>query len=243
MKINIPLPEKALEQKFLWSPQTQNLKEKEPYRGKGDISTKNYTIETYKWHLPLGNHFYQSYLYGWFLEDCPKKPPYNRIIDIGANVGLLSIPFSVLSHKVEAFEPNPNCYDILKRNIKTNELLNINSYNCALLDKNGKGFISDREYSNINSLDIENNEKVYQCNIKKLDDFSFKNVDIIKIDVEGFQIFVLNGGEKTIEKYKPYIIIELNSNKWAVSIIEFMKLNGLEEKVNFGNNAIFGPKA
>jgi FkbM family methyltransferase len=55
----------------------------------------------------------------------------------------------------------------------------------------------------IYSMDTES------CRLKRLDDYVIDNVDFIKIDVEGFEHKVLEGGMNLIAKYKPYILIEV----------------------------------
>jgi hypothetical protein len=47
------------------------------------------------------------------------------------------------------------------------------------------------------------------CIVKKLDNYQIDNVDFIKIDVEGYEHKVLEGGINLISKYKPYILIEV----------------------------------
>ena len=50
-----------------------------------------------------------------------------------------------------------------------------------------------------------------QTKISKLDSLGYNNIDLIKIDVEGFEMEVLKGAEKTLENVQ-YIMIELNGN-------------------------------
>ena len=55
-----------------------------------------------------------------------------------------------------------------------------------------------RDYSTIESM------------IRKFDDFNIKDIGIIKIDTEGFELKVLKGMIQSIEKYRPNIIIEVD---------------------------------
>ncbi len=48
-----------------------------------------------------------------------------------------------------------------------------------------------------------------ECILKKLDDYKIDNVNFIKIDLEGLEDKVLEGGMNLILKYKPYILIEV----------------------------------
>jgi hypothetical protein len=61
-----------------------------------------------------------------------------------------------------------------------------------------------------------------------LDSFSFENVDLIKIDTEGFEVFVLRGAEQTIKQWKPVIVVEQkrdhSSSHFGVPALSAVKL-------------------
>ena len=81
----------------------------------------------------------------------------------------------------------------------------------------------------------EGTERIVQQ--KTLDSYNFKTVDLIKIDVEGHEFRVLKGGENTIKKYSPIIIIEDNGSdeKWGkeTGAIDLLKEMGYEIKVEY----------
>lgn len=237
MKINIPTLAEANELYDQWRARKQVISDKDTYRG--HFPTKGYILDSYRWHLKIGGDFYQSYIPGWFWMSCSKKPPYKKVLDIGANAGFLSIPFSTMSETVESFEPHPDSFKCLKKNTTKNKIKNIQTHNVGIMDFNGQSNITSNHWSNSNTIS-ENGD--IKCQIKTIDSFSFTDVDIIKIDTEGNELNILNGGHKTIEKYKPYIIVEPNQGPYGRWIYEFMSINGLEEKINFKNNVIFGPK-
>ncbi|TFE67171.1 hypothetical protein A7Q09_01560 [Methylacidiphilum sp. Yel] len=74
--------------------------------------------------------------------------PNPRILDCGANIGLATLFFKILypNSIIEAFEPDPELFSILKRNVTENQLSNVHVYNYALGEKNGIGEF----YPNIN---------------------------------------------------------------------------------------------
>ncbi len=144
--------------------------------------------------------------------------PESVIADIGANIGFTSILFSQLGSKVFSFEPSPTTYNYLVKNIRNNNLENIITVNQALGDENTKstltfsntnrsgGFVSDK----IRPLEGHTTENIV---IRRLDDVWHQYAEelhFIKIDVEGFESQVINGGEKLLSKYEPIIVMELN---------------------------------
>lgn len=146
--------------------------------------------------------------------------PDDIMIDAGANIGLISLPLSFYFQRIIAFEPIPETYKYLEKNIIHNNITNIDAYNSALGDRLGnigmKFQGSDtRERDSGHSVVTEN---IYNLDkpiipdvtvpITTLDSFAFPKVDIIKIDVEGYEPFVLKGAIKTIERCKPKLLIE-----------------------------------
>jgi FkbM family methyltransferase len=83
--------------------------------------------------------------------------------------------------------------------------------------------------------------------IMKIDTFveryNINKLDFIKIDVEGMDIDVLKGAQKTLEKYNPYIFIEHSDNRKSIlnEITDFLGLSKYEFKV-IGNNVLAKPK-
>lgn len=61
------------------------------------------------------------------------------IFDCGANLGMATLFFKWLYPKarIEAFEPDPNTFRLLERNVQENDLADVRAHNCALWDENG----------------------------------------------------------------------------------------------------------
>ncbi len=134
-----------------------------------------------------------------------------RFIDIGANLGMYSFYFCSRFQRVEAFEPLQELAYRLralgKRSIETHAvaLSNISGRRTFFLPvRNG------RPVTALASLDSRQGaceERVVE--VKKLDDYGFTEVDLIKIDVEGHEDGVLEGSVATIEKNKPLLLVEI----------------------------------
>jgi len=145
-----------------------------------------------------------------------------HVLDIGANIGVMSYYFSKkLPHSVvHAFEPVPLNRNVLLRVILKFNLHNVKTYGYAVGNKNEKVKmvmpVLKKVYfhglSHIDDKDSLKPGKRYGVEMKRLDDLEFlRNVKInaIKIDVEEYEYHVLCGAEELIHKNRPLIYCEL----------------------------------
>ena len=148
-------------------------------------------------------------------------------IDIGSNVGSYTILASaVIGAKSVSFEPIPTTYEKLCTNIKLNNLENkVLTYNLGLGETEGLlQFTSNKNCCNHAIAQGESSKHTVDVQVKTLDQMLIKNPSIIKIDVEGYETLVLNGGEETLQ----------NSNLYAV----IMELNGSGSRYGFDEQLI-----
>ena len=133
-------------------------------------------------------------------------------LDIGAHVGTWCHRLVKLFDEVHAFEPVSQMFSILQENVPEAK-----HYPYGLGNEVGKKLIRFDETmtgcSKIADKPAEKNQSMLEISIKRLDDFNIENVDFIKIDVEGYELDVLKGGEETIEKYRPVILIEQKADR------------------------------
>lgn len=139
-------------------------------------------------------------------------PNARNIIDIGANIGQSAVEYSKFSQVTHAFEPSPSSFAHLTETINLNDCKNVRLYNCAVGETTQEMRITHRRNNTgSNHLLAPNrnvkNSKIIQVN--RLDDYNFTDVDIIKIDVEGFEMSVLLGAEQTIQHNRPVIQTEV----------------------------------
>ena len=130
----------------------------------------------------------------------------DQFIDVGANIGAYSIlAASQIGCKTIAFEPLKKNYSILQENIHLNNLQEfIEIHNFALGEKNETKTIGTKGaltyITNNQNLDLQKIE------IQRLDDFA-EYAQIIKIDVEGFEEFVLKGAEQVLNHPDTHAVI------------------------------------
>lgn len=143
----------------------------------------------------------------------------DNFIDAGANIGnhSLNIAKHLKEGSVIAFEPSPKTFEQLSANIKLNHFSNIIALQCALSDKKEKVnlYLSATENTGSSGLspsDEFSGETVVVEAITGddwLNENFTKKIAGIKIDVEGHELQVLQGLWHTIEKYKPFLMIEI----------------------------------
>lgn len=139
------------------------------------------------------------------------------ILDIGANIGNHSLYWATKCNptKIYAFEPIPDTFDILKRNVELNfQSKRVELFNIGLSDVRSQAEIIAFYPHNIGQTSIKKSEHGNLV-VDKLDNIPIKEnrVDLMKIDVEGHEPLVLKGAIETIKKYKPVIYIELKSEE------------------------------
>lgn len=133
----------------------------------------------------------------------------DQFVDVGANIGVYSIlAASQIGCKTIAFEPSGKNYSILQENLHLNNLQDfIEIHNFALGDKSESKTIGAKGALTYitNNQDLE----LQKIKIQKLDDFA-EYAQLIKIDVEGFEEFVLKGAEQVLNHPDTHaVIIEL----------------------------------
>ena len=143
------------------------------------------------------------------------------VIDIGANMGSHTVEFAHLvgeNGQVVAFEPSRLVYYQLCGNVIANGLYNVHCENVALGNEISTVRIEDLDYfsESVNSgnTHVDKNGS-YSVTSLALDHYEIrnpsliKNVSLIKIDVQGYEPYVLDGAIKTIKTNRPTIFIEI----------------------------------
>ena len=127
---------------------------------------------------------------------------WKNCIDIGSNVGMWTRELAQKFEQVYCFEPNPNFIECFNKNIKEN---NVELFEFGLSNKE---HTASQEF---NSTQMTNTPGNVQC--RTLDSFNLNNIDFIKIDVDGFEVEVLEGAVETITRNNAVINIEMKRLK------------------------------
>jgi FkbM family methyltransferase len=132
----------------------------------------------------------------------------HRVIDCGAWIGQWSWMHLHAEH-VEAFEPNPDILPLLEHNIQSHPQIHL--HRTALSNLPGRTAL--RYESHTGTCHMWNAGHATDIEVRTLDSYQFTSVDIIKIDVEGMEVPLLQGAEQTIKNNRPWILIESNETQ------------------------------
>jgi len=161
---------------------------------------------------------------------------YDLCIDVGANVGLFTVPLSTKFKKIIAFEPVDQVYECLERNTQdlnvelrkyalgnANSTIDIEIVN----DNTGQSYVKD-ETMGQGSIDI-----------KRMDDLNLPRFGLLKLDCERYELEILKGGRETILKYKPIIIVEQHPDT-EFCAGTFLKNHGAVQLARVKKDYVFG---
>lgn len=135
--------------------------------------------------------------------------PGTTVIDVGAHIGSMAVPLARLvgpEGRLYAFEPQRSVFRELHHNLKLNGHAHATAYMMAVSSE--AGFLEmaptwvDEGYGRIG----KGGERV---EARTLDSFGFTDVSLIKIDVEGHELEVLNGAMETIRRWHPTLVLEM----------------------------------
>lgn len=148
--------------------------------------------------------------------------PGNRFMDIGANVGLMSLYAAKLvgpSGNVDSFEPLPEIADLLSTSATLNGFRHVHIHRLALGSKSGRHKIFRHPEVNRGSASLawgSPSSEYTEIEVMSLDAWASKNPGntpaMVKIDVEGWELETLRGGSKFFSSSeRPVVCIEFSN--------------------------------
>ena len=176
--------------------------------------------------------------------------PDATVLEIGANIGILTIMMAKRCNKgiVHAIEPVPQNFHTLQRMVKFFNLENIRLYNLALgdekkqiqmiLPENNGARLQGLSHVVHPDLNDFNEGSIYPVQQERLDDLHeiiSNRINVIILDVENYESFVLAGGKETINKWHPIILCEMWDNENRVRCMKIMQDLNYEVRVPTGN--------
>lgn len=172
------------------------------------VARNTYNIETKHFHHALA------------------ATPSNGIaVDIGASGGIFTVGFEskvAPAGYVYAFEPSATAHDWLVRSARYNRLNNVVLERAAISDFDGDADFFELPSSKdckwrpeASALQVHADDaKRYKVRVVTLDTYFSgitQKIDVIKIDIEGFEAHAIRGGLKTILKHKPFLAIDIHA--------------------------------
>ena len=152
--------------------------------------------------------------YRWYVyNNIPRK---RVMIDIGANIGIFARPSAERFEHVICFEPVLKNFEVLQKNLENYN--NVELHNLGLGDKDQTVTFELQTLKCGHTKQVEefipNPEfEKHTGELTTLDRFDFQSVDWIKIDVEGFENAVLEGSRDTIQRNRPWLLLEDNGQQ------------------------------
>jgi FkbM family methyltransferase len=192
-------------------------------------------------------HDYNDWKAYWGLKEIEREELYKlarssrNIIDVGSNNGWVLMNLSALNYAnkgmVYGFEPHPQSFDRCMKNIKASGVSNCQVYNlgCGIKDEEKEMTHVSKSNSGqnqiLNSVNQKDAADRVKVRITSLDTqlSAIDAIDLIKIDVEGFEMNVLRGATRILEEDRPMLFIEvddklLRSNDTTPStLLSFLK--------------------
>jgi FkbM family methyltransferase len=135
------------------------------------------------------------------------------MFDVGTNFGLYALTLADQGPgaTIHCFEPNPITYARLTRNISLNPMRNLRPHQLGLGDWEGTASVVNNNDTNSGAASLAEGKGAL---ITTLDLFCEKNqiqrIDVMKVDVEGFEARLLKGGLRSIAQFRPTMQFELN---------------------------------
>lgn len=165
----------------------------------------------------MSGRVYEHHIINGMLKEYVEKSKY--IVDVGANIGCHTISYAGMNPeaRIWSFEPQKKLFDLLNTNVNLNGYTDrIHLHNCGLghkectLEMQGLDTVEDRAHMGWNKGGLGIGRGGEKLDVKTLDSLDLPGLDYMKIDVEGAEGLVIQGGQETIKKFKPVICFEHN---------------------------------
>lgn len=166
----------------------------------------------------------RPYEYRLLRLTAPLISPGDLVVDVGANIGNHALSYSRHGCRVLALEPNPDAFAILRQNVCLNSG-DIDPRNVAVSRQVGRGSVRVRIPGNLGSAAV-NVDAEGQVEVTTVDRLNVRAPRLMKIDVEGAELAVLEGSVETLRRWHPAIVVELQSREVKQAVKQFLSTLG-----------------
>ena len=172
------------------------------------------------------------------LAEFPIKPG-DIVLDVGASIGWYSCTVAKMAGdagKVIAIEPNPTNFALLNKNVVLNELNNITLINKGIWDTQAIKKLKLKGYASSIGQDLKSKsgELIQFDTIDNiLQEYNIKEVNEIKMDIEGAEIEAINGSQETLKRSKNLILKIAAYHKMKSGVSTYEKLIPNLKKLQF----------
>lgn len=146
-------------------------------------------------------------------------------LDIGANFGSHTFHFASIAKVVYAFEPQLELFRMLSGSLALQHRMNVTAMNVAVGSEFGVINCPNMDFmrpNNFGGVSLLDEWKGGTVQVIPIDEIPLNQCDFVKIDVEGMELSVLEGAQKTIEKFRPIISVEADREDSIDSIYNWL---------------------
>lgn len=179
--------------------------------------------------------------------------PDGLAIDVGANIGSHAIPMAkaMRTGRVLAFEPNPLVFPRLIANLALNPDCNVDARAMAIGNRIGQVelFIPSPDAGNLGQASLVENSNFNKVGVpcttldSLLEDEKLGTVDVLKIDVEGFEWAVIEGARTMLARDHPLVVFEYNRDQWERAGQKLIGVTNVLRAVGYTDFSIEGRHA
>jgi len=139
--------------------------------------------------------------------------PGMRVADVGANIGYYALLFARAvgpEGAVLCYEPEPDNLVELERTLSWNGLANVRVLPVAVGDSDGEAFLARGVNGRVSANGGPPPPGAVTVPLRRLDTLLPEGVDLLKVDVEGYEGRVLDGAERLLREHRPVLVVELH---------------------------------
>lgn len=151
--------------------------------------------------------------------------PSDVAIEVGANIGALTIPLARRCKQVFAFEPQPESYGLLCKNLISNDIGNVSCFPYAVGAQNATVTIPTIAEIDLNYGRVEigpGGHTVEQHSLDQIGAIKQSKIHFMKLDCEGMELEVLKGAEGIIKRDWPLLYVENDRPANSASLVEWL---------------------
>jgi FkbM family methyltransferase len=152
--------------------------------------------------------------------------PEDICFDVGANVGLYTLLLAPRCRRVVAFEPVPRNLRYLHRHVELNRLENVTIAPLAVTDREGLASFAPGDNCAVGHVDESGTQPVATVSIDGFVAQYGLAPSFIKMDVEGAEVLVLRGAERTLTAHRPAIVYSIHGEEQRESCREILRSHG-----------------
>lgn len=141
--------------------------------------------------------------------------PGDAVLDVGGNIGTAALEFARARPRaaIHVFEPSAEMRAVLQHNLSLNELPNVRVHAYGLGAREGRFWLQPGMEGNPGADYVVEQAATgaSEIELRRLDELSFtREVSFVKLDVEGYESAVLEGGRRCVSRHRPLLILERN---------------------------------